>query len=163
MNSVASSEREPAPETVLHVVARVGEERFAFPVTDVEEVIDAPAIDWVPGAASGLAGQLRYRDRTVSVFDGGWALGVPRAPRGGTALILRDGARRLALMVDDVDDLTAFALDAVHAVPAGTDFDGVLSGVWCAGAAQLVGLVNTETLLIRLTAIGASAIGDAQQ
>ena len=163
MISLASAKPEPVAATVLHVVARVGEERFAFPVTDIEEAIDAPTIDWVPGAIGGLAGQLRYRDRTVSVFDGGWALGVPRAAVGGTALILRDGVRRLALMVDDVDDLTAFAIDAVHAVPAGTDFDGVLSGVWCAGAAQLVGLVNTEALLIRLTAIGATAIGEAQQ
>lgn len=146
----------------LYVVARVGSERFAFPVTDVEEAIDAPQIDAVPGAALGLAGQLRYRDCTVSVFDGAWALGVRRAECSGTALILRDGTRRLAVLVDDVDDLTSFAPDAVHAVPAGIDSDGVLSGVWFAGAAQLVGLVNTDALLIRLTTFGASAIGDAQ-
>ena len=79
----------------LHVVAKVGGERFAFPVTDVEEAIDAPQIDWVPGAARGLAGQVRYRDRTVSAFDGGWALGVTRTADGGTALILRDGTRRI--------------------------------------------------------------------
>ena len=162
MISVASAMREHAAASPLHVVALVGGERFAFPVTDVEEAIDAPQIDSVPGAARGLAGQLRYRDRTVSAFDGGWALGVPRTADGGTALILRDGARRLAVMVDDVDDLTSFASDAVHAVPAGTDSDGILSGVWLAGAAQLVGLVNTEALLIRLTTFGASAIGDAQ-
>ncbi len=163
MISTVGTGGEPAAASMLHVVARVGDERFAFPVRDVEEAIDAPPIDWVPGAGRGLAGQLRYRDRTVSAFDGGWALGVKRAAFGGTALVLRDGARRLALMVDDVDDLTVFAPDAVRAVPAGTDFDGVLSGVWCSGAAQLVGLVNTEALFIRLTAIGASANGDAQQ
>ncbi len=162
MISVATAVPERGAARPLHVVARVGGERFAFPVTDVEEVIDAPQIDWVPGAAHGLAGQMRYRDRTVSAFDGGWALGVTRTADGGTALILRDGTRRFAVMVDDVDDLTSFAPDAVHAVPAGTDSDGVLSGVWLAGAAQLVGLVNTEALLIRLATFGASAIGDAQ-
>ena len=162
MISVASAMREHAAASPLHVVALVGGERFAFPVTDVEEAIDAPQIDWVPGAAHGLAGQMRYRDRTVSAFDGGWALGVTRTTDGGTALILRDGTRRLAVMVDDVDDLTSFPPDAVHAVPAGTDSDGVLSGVWLAGAAQLVGLVNTEALLIRLATFGASAIGEAQ-
>ena len=162
MIAVATAVPERGAARPLHVIARVGGERFAFPVTDVEEAIDAPQIDWVPGAARGLAGQLRYRDRTVSAFDGGWALGVPRTADGGTALILRDGARRLAVMVDDVDDLTSFASDAVHAVPAGTDSDGILSGVWLAGAAQLVGLVNTEALLIRLTTCGASAVGEAQ-
>lgn len=162
MISVPSAMPEHAAASPLHVVARVGGERFAFPVIDVDEAIDAPQIDWVPGAGRGLAGQLRYRDRTVSAFDGGWALGIPRTIEGGTALILRDGARRLAVMVDDVDDLTSFATDAVHVVPAGTDRDGVLSGVWLAGAAQLVGIVNTEALVIRLTTFGASAVGEAQ-
>ena len=163
MITAASATHERVASSVLHIVARIGVERFAFPVSDVEEAIDAPQIDWVPGAARGLAGQIRYRDCTVSAFDGGWALGVPRTTDGGTALILRDGIRRLAVIVDDVDDLTSFASDAVHAVPAGTDSDGVLSGVWLAGTAQLVGLVHTEALLIRLKTFDASAIGEAQQ
>ena len=162
MMSVRGAMSERTVSRALHVIARVGGERFAFPVADIEEAIDAPQIDWVPGAGRGLAGQLRYRDRTVSVFDGGWALGIARTAFGGTALILRDGARRLALMVDDVDDLTSFAANAVHPVPAGTDGDGVLSGVWLADAAQLVGLVNTESLVIRLTSFGAPAVGEAQ-
>jgi chemotaxis signal transduction protein len=152
-----------APAGALHVIARVGSERFAFPVSDVEEAIDAPRISWVPGAAPGLAGELRYRDRTVSAFDGGWALGVSRSARGGTALIFRDGSRRLALIVDDVDSLAALPAHTVKPVPAGADGDGVLSGVWFAGAVQLVGLVSTGALLARVAALGpATAIGETQ-
>jgi len=78
----------------LHLVARVGAERFAFPVAQVEEVIDAPDVTWVPLAPAGLLGQLRYRDRTVSAFDGGWALGVAREGTTGSAVVLSEGVRR---------------------------------------------------------------------
>ena len=142
----------------LHVIARVGSERFAFAVADVEEAIDAPHLEWVPAAPPGLAGQMRHRARTLSAFDGGWAFGVARDGRSTTALVLRTGAQRAVLVVDDVDDLTMLDLTTLRPVPAGTDADGVLAGV-CVGArddGHLVNLVRVASLLDKADATGAT-------
>ncbi|MBI3567310.1 MAG: chemotaxis protein CheW [Gemmatimonadetes bacterium] len=143
-----------APIRDLHVIARVGSERFAFAVADVEEAIDRPALEWVPAAPPGLAGQMRHRDRTLTAFDAGWAFGVARDGTASTALVLRVGDRRAVLVVDDVDDLTALDVTTLRPAPAGSDADGVLAGV-CVGArhdGQLVNLVRVATLLEKAAA-----------
>ncbi|MCX5767022.1 MAG: chemotaxis protein CheW [Gemmatimonadetes bacterium] len=139
----------------LHVVARVGDERFAFAVADVEEVIDAPSLEWVPSAPLGVAGQLRHRERTLSAFDGAWAFGLAVGRVGGTALVLRAGDARTVLMVDDVDDLAVLDVRTLRPVPAGADAEGVLAGV-CIGARAdggLVNLVRVDALLSRTAGI----------
>ena len=57
-------------EHALHIVAAIGGERFAFPVSHVEEAIDAPSIDWVPVAPGGMLGQVRHRGRMIGAWDG---------------------------------------------------------------------------------------------
>lgn len=142
----------------LHVIARVGTEHFAFAVRDVEEAIDAPSLEWVPAAPEGLAGQLRHREHTLSAFDAGWAFGVRRDARATTALVLRAGDRRAALVVDDVDDLATLDLATLRPAPPGTDADGILAGV-CVGVrndGQLINLVRVGALLDRAAATGAA-------
>jgi chemotaxis signal transduction protein len=138
----------------LYVVARVGRERFAFRVRALEEVLDAPDIGWVPRASDGLLGQIRYRDRSVAAYDAGWAFGVARDAGSGAAIIVRDGPRRLAIVVDDVEDLARVDQRSRRPVPAGTDADGVLDGVCIAEGdhAGLISLVRMDKLLARLTA-----------
>jgi chemotaxis signal transduction protein len=138
----------------LHVIARVGSERFAFHVGDVEEVLGGPAVQWVPSGTPGLVGHLRFRDRTVRAFDGSWAFDVPRTGRLATALVLRAGDARVALVVDDVDDLAALEGTDVRPVPDGTDPLGVLRGVTFQrdGAHTLVSLVHVPALVARADA-----------
>jgi chemotaxis signal transduction protein len=150
----------------MHVVARVGHERFAFRVIDVEEAIDAPRLLRVPNAPAGLEGQFVHRSRTVSAFDSGWMFNVPRRRRAETALVLRVSDDRIALLVDDVEDLTAIEDDQLRAVPPGTDPSGLLRGVWLPPAAvgrkpsavhlqlPLVCLVNAVAVMSR----GASVV-----
>lgn len=147
----------------LHLVVRVGPERFAFPVTGVDEAIDAPRISWVPQARAGLLGELHYRDRTVSAYDAGWAFGVPRITEGGTALILRDGDARVAVVVDDVEDLHLVTQESLRPVPAGADANGLLRAVrfLTASGSGLLALVRVEALLARIGRRGAAAGGIA--
>jgi chemotaxis signal transduction protein len=121
---LAANDRE-----AMHVVARVGQERFAFRVADAEEVIDRPQLVRVPNAPAGLVGQFEHRGRMVSAFDAGWMFDVERDPTSETALVLRVADDRLALLVDDVEDLTALDTDAVRPTPAGADPAGLLRGV----------------------------------
>ncbi|MDA1081988.1 MAG: chemotaxis protein CheW, partial [Gemmatimonadetes bacterium] len=158
----------------LHVVARVGDERFAFSVADVEEVIDAPVFIAVPNALPGMAGQFAHRGRTVSAFDAGWAFGVERAANGvaygvaygagtDTALILRVAGDCAALIVDDVEDLALLDPEAVRNTPAGADPAGLLRGVCLprsggSSADGLIGVVNATAVVARVSSL-ASPVG----
>lgn len=148
----------------LHVVARVGDERFAFPVSRVDEAVDAPAVDTVPAAPAGMVGQLLHRERSVAAWHAGWAfrLSTPGgASATGVAIVLRDGARRVALVVDDVLGMAHIDPAAVRAVPDGADLDGVLSGV-CLVAEMgnaLVNVVRVDVLARMLSPYGTMMSG----
>ncbi len=136
----------------LHLIVRIGTERFALPVAFVDEAIDAPEISWVPRAREGLLGELLYRDRTVSAYDAGWAFGVPRTTEAGTALVLRDGDARVAVVVDDVIDLLRVEQQSIRPVPPGPAADGLLRAICLLGETgrELLGLVRVEALLSRV-------------
>jgi chemotaxis signal transduction protein len=139
-------------ERTLHILVRVGPERFAFPVSNVEEVMDAPTVEWVPVAPAGMLGQLKHRDRMLSAWDAGWAFGLERGAGAGAAIVIRDDARRIALIVDDVVDVSRLEPGGVRAVPAGADSAGVLSGVCIPadGGGVLVNVVRVESLMASL-------------
>jgi chemotaxis signal transduction protein len=119
----------PGRAGALHIVACVGDERFAFPVADVEEAVDAPRIEWVPVAPDGMLGQLAHRGRMVGAWDAARIFRLARPAGGGAALVLRDGPHRMALVVDDVLDVVRIGEATLREAPAGADPDGVLSGV----------------------------------
>ena len=137
----------------LHVVVRVGGERFGFRIADVEEALDAPRLAPVPCAPPGLLGQLRYRERTVRAFDAGWLFGVARDGGAGMALVFRDGPERVVLVVDEVDDLADVPPEQIRPVPSGADGEGVLRGVSVAADGRLVSLVRTSAMVSRATAL----------
>ena len=142
-----------AEERGLHVVARVGDERFAFPVSQVEEAVDAPAVELVAAAPAGMLGQLPHRGRMVAAWRAGWAFRLT-TPAGaavtGVALVLRDGPRRVALVVDDVMGMARIDPAEIHAVPDGADLDGVLAGV-----CLLAELGNTLVSIVRVDVLAA--------
>jgi chemotaxis signal transduction protein len=135
-------------EQALHIVVRVGDERFAFPVSHVEEALDAPVIEWVPVAPAGMLGQVPHRGRMVGAWDAGWAFRLARPAGAGAALVLRDGPRRVALVVDDVTEMARIEPADVRPVPSGADLDGVLAGVCFSsqGGSALVNVVRVDAL-----------------
>jgi chemotaxis signal transduction protein len=142
----------------LHIVANVGGERFAFSVSHVEEAVDAPTVEWVPVAPAGMLGQLMHRGHMVSAWDAGWAFHLPRAATAGAALVLRDGSRRIAIVVDDVIEMARIESADLREVPGSADLDGVLSGVCLAkkgGATRenLVNVVRVEALAAVLSSV----------
>ena len=157
MSGLGSSVASPGlAMATMHLVARVDGERFAFPIGEIEEALDEPRVASVPLAPPGLLGQLPYRDRMIRAFDAAWVLGLSRvrpAAGAGTALVFRAGDERLALVVDDVEDLVAVAREDVRPVPAGADGEGVLRGVVVGDVhGGLVSLVSVDALLERAKA-----------
>jgi chemotaxis signal transduction protein len=143
-------------ERALHIVVRLGDERFAFPVSHVEEALDAPSVEWVPVAPQGMLGQLTHRGRMIGAWDAGWAFRLEKPARGGAALVLRDGPSRVALVVDDVVEMARIEPADVHDVPGGADLDGVLRGITFSrhGANPLVNIVRVDALTAMVSSGG---------
>ena len=158
------------PETVqpasaaMHVIARVGVERFAFPVADVEAVLETPKLLAAPSAPPELAGQMVHGERTLRAYDAAWVFGVarPQALVAATALVLRAADARVVLLVDDVEDLASLDPDSTRTPPHGSDPYGVLRGVCvppAGGAAHpcdtaaLIAVVNAAAVIARAAAL----------
>jgi chemotaxis signal transduction protein len=132
-------------------------------VSHVEEALDAPHVEWVPVAPAGMLGQIAHRGRMVGAWDAGWAFRLTSPARAGAALVLRDGSRRVAVIVDDVIDMARIDPADIRPVPAGADLEGVLGGV-CFAAGQaggdahaghsLVNVVRVEMLAALLASRG---------
>ena len=114
-----------------HLLARVGDERFAFALARVLEALDAPPLHDAPRRPEGMLGTLHHRGQTLPVWDSARAFGVPRGAGDGTALVLGEAGHHLALMVDD-------ALDVVDIEPKGGNYPTYLRARYRQGKPQMV-------------------------
>ena len=103
-------------------VFRIGDERFAFDVRSVDEVIESPEVTPVPGAPAAVAGVCRHAGGTIGVVRPGALLGVDASsPRA--MLVMRRAGDRIGLLVDDVDDVRTVELAVLRNPPQeGDDF-----------------------------------------
>lgn len=137
-----------------HLLARVGDERFVFALASVIEAVDAPTVHVMPQRPAGMLGMLRHRGLAVPLWDAGSAFGVRRAQAAGTALVLRDAGRGVALLVDDALDIVEIADDALRVAPEGSDGAGLLAGV-VRDPGGLMSVVRVDVLVSRLVSRGA--------
>jgi purine-binding chemotaxis protein CheW len=125
---------------------RVGDELFAAELRAVEEALDLEGVQRVPGTAPAVTGVFTLRGVLVPLFSPAGVLGV--APRtGGTALVVRDGLDRVAIVADDVDDVMTLGDGELGPLPAGDPRDAaVLRGLVRRGR-DLVAVVDVDALV----------------
>jgi len=115
----------------MYLLARLGEERYAFPVEAVREVARALEVTPVPGAPAAVRGVHSLRGEVVAVLELATLLGL----RGGEAqsvVMTEDGGRRAGLAVDELLDVTELPgeLQTAEAPLVGSTLvDGDLVGV----------------------------------
>ena len=85
------------------VVCRVGTRRFTVPVAAVLEVVTAPGVIRIPGAAAPIRGVVNVRGGLVTVVSGAALLAEAESGASDLVLAMYDG--RVAIEVDDVEDL----------------------------------------------------------
>lgn len=136
-----------------HLLARVGDERFAFALEHVIEAVDAPTVHDLPQRPAGMLGMLRHRGLTVPLWDAGSAFGVRRLEAAGTALVFREAGCGVALLVDDAVDIVQISDDALRTAPAGSDGAGLLAGV-VRDPEGLMSVVRVDVLVSRLVLPG---------
>lgn len=140
----------PAVETVVLLVARLGEALVGLPASRLAAVASPVEPTFVPGAPPALAGVFGHRGRLHSLLlpDGALGLPVPAEPRR-IALVLRGAARALAFGVDEVFAVT-------HAVP-----DAGGSRYAQADGHGAVLMIDVDEVLATL-GIGATAAGRSE-
>lgn len=97
---------------------RVGRERFAIELAAVDEAVDladAPVTE-VPGRGAAMLGVVTLRGALMPLYDAAVPLRAPGA-RHRTALLFRHAGARVAVAVDDADDVLAADLTSVRPPP----------------------------------------------
>lgn len=124
---------------------RVGKERFGIALPAVEEAIDIPPVHHVPEMPSAMLGVITVRGELTSVYSPAVALGLALHD-GTSALIFRRGRSRIAIVVDEVDDVATLDLSSLRDAPALDAGDGIVLGVVRQGDV-LLALLDADALL----------------
>jgi purine-binding chemotaxis protein CheW len=120
----------------LCLLARVRDERYAFPVHAVREVARSLDVTPVPGAPPAVRGVHNLRGEVIPVLDLSTLLGMGGGDAQGV-VVAEQGDRRAGLTVDELLDVTELPekLEPAEAPLAGSAvLDGELVGVLDVGA-----------------------------
>src|SRR5688572_32975932 len=98
------------------LVVRIGEERFAVPLEAVDELVESPRLRSVPGAPPALLGLFTLGDMLLPLYSPASVLGTTPAGED-VALVMRGGRARVALAVDDAEDVISVSLTDVLEAP----------------------------------------------
>ncbi|HET7459001.1 MAG TPA: chemotaxis protein CheW [Gemmatimonadaceae bacterium] len=130
------------------LVFRVGGELFGAALTAIEEALELPQLSPLPEMPPSMIGVVSLRGRMLPAYSPARPLGVALARADAAALVLRAGERRIALAVDDVDDVLTVDLSELRPPPivVGEERDAVLLGVANRGA-DLVSVLDADALV----------------
>lgn len=124
---------------------RVADERFAIELSTVEEAIDIPPVHHVPEMPPAMLGVITVRGTLTSVYSPSAALGLALHD-GTSALLFRRGRTRIAVVVDEVDDVATLDLAQLRDAPALDAGDAIVLGV-VRQRDVLLALVDADALI----------------
>lgn len=130
---------------------RIGTERFAVPLESVEELVESPQLRAVPGAPENLLGLFTLGQALLPLYSPASILGAE--PIGEqVALVMRGGRSRVALAVDDADDVINVSLaDVLDAPRTGHHDDVVLGVIW--HGSELLTLLDARAVVASYAAL----------
>ena len=133
------------------LVVRIGQERFAVPLESVDELVESPNLRSVPGAPPALLGLFTLGEALLPLYSPATVLGAN--PLGEqVALVMRGGRSRVALAVDDADDVISISLtDVIDAPRTGHHDDVVLGVIWRDG--ELLTLLDARAVVASYAAL----------
>lgn len=142
---IASSSVDDGGEGAQMLLFRVGGELFALDLDASEEALEFPELERLAAMPASALGVFTLRDQLVSVFSPERALRVQREEDAGVVLVIHAGGRRIALALDDVEEVITVDLSDVTRPSPRDAADGVLVGIARHGD-SLVGVVDVEAL-----------------
>ncbi|MBK5187244.1 MAG: chemotaxis protein CheW [Gemmatimonadaceae bacterium] len=132
---------------------RQGAEYFALALTAAVEARERPLLAPLPGAPASLLGMLSDRGAAIPVFAASRILEVEGGGGEEVLVIVRDGARQIGLVVDEVEDVIMADLTVMQQPMGSMRGDGVVRGVVRSGT-RLVAVLDARALV----RIGARAL-----
>jgi purine-binding chemotaxis protein CheW len=123
----------------------LGGEQFAIALAACEEVLEEPEVERVSGMPVAARGVFALRGQLLSLYSPERALRVKRSEEGGVALIVRAQGKRIALSLDDVDEVIAVDMDNLKQPSPRDATDGILLGI-TRHRDELVAVVDIEAL-----------------
>jgi purine-binding chemotaxis protein CheW len=127
------------------LVFRVGGERFAIPLSAVDEVVDAPEVRPLPDAAEHVMGIATIRGALVTIYDPRPLLNVTGTVDDAALLFERDGTR-IGLAVGGVYDTVLIERADVRPAPGAELSDKLLLGVVRRGR-ELMAILDADRLI----------------
>jgi chemotaxis signal transduction protein len=134
------------------LVVRVGPERFGIPLDAIEELVEAPRPRTVPGADGALIGMFPSGERLIPLYSPTPFLGAHLAGPP-VALVMYGGSRRLAMAVDDADDVIRVSLGEVRDAPRTARTDDFVLGLLHRDG-ELVAVLDARALTAAFAALG---------
>lgn len=142
-----------ASEGVQHLAdllcVDIGVERFALPLSSVEQMIDGTLAELGIGPGNrnrNMVGVLRVRHELLPVYEGARVLGVQRTGQEPMALIMQGRDSLLALLVDGADAASQVNLGDVRTPERIMAIDRALDGLVRVHG-RWVGLINTSAFV----------------
>jgi purine-binding chemotaxis protein CheW len=137
------------------LVVWIGGERFAVPLEAIDELVEKPRLRDVPGAPEHLLGLFTLGSLLLPLYSPAALLGVtPGADPA--ALVMRGGESRIAIAVDDADDVIRVPLAEVIDAPRTGHYDDVVPGViWRDG--DLLTLLDARAIVGSFAALSTEA------
>ena len=128
----------------------LGVERFAIPLSSVEEIVDACDVEPARNTG-GAVGVLRVRGEVLPVYDATHVLQSARVNTQPLALILPSSSTFVAVLIDGAEAAPRVSLEGLRTPPALLAADRVLDGLLRVGA-RWVGLISPGAFVDALTA-----------
>ena len=124
------------------VVFSLGDEEYALPITQVQEIIRYTEPRAVASEAAWIKGVISLRGKIVPVCDLGARLGLPtELAEQAKIVIVETDTGTAGVIVDEVEEVLTVESEQLDAVPgAGTDFIDAIAKI----ADRLVILLNPE-------------------
>jgi purine-binding chemotaxis protein CheW len=124
------------------VVFSLGEEEYALPITQVQEIIRYTEPRAVASEAAWIKGVISLRGKIVPVCDLGSRLGLPTdRPAHAKIVIVETDGGTAGVIVDEVEEVLTVESTQLDTVPAaGTDFIDAIAKI----GDRLVILLNPE-------------------
>lgn len=129
------------------LLLRQGAEYFAFVLASAMEALELPVLTPVPEAPAMLLGMFTGRGAGIPVFAGNRILGVHgQRPDDAVLLFVRDGARQVGLVVDEVEDVIMADLTTMQQPMDSMRAGGIVRGVVKSGN-RLVAVLDARAIV----------------
>jgi len=130
-------------------VFHLGDERFAFDLRAIEEVLEQAQITPLPDAPHAVAGVCRHKGAMLVVVRAHAVLGVDSQP-GGAVLVMRRGDDQIGLLVEDIEDVERVDLSVLRNPPHEAD-ELLLAVLWAQG--QLTSILDARAMVAAAAAL----------